>query len=78
MDNKLQLKATFMSERSIPDELNEEISGNAIIVIISYLLMFLYISAGIGSILVGISGILIIISSIICAIGLTSYMGLGI
>ena len=66
MDNKLQLKATFMSERSIPDELNEEISGNAIIVIISYLLMFLYISAGIGSILVGISGILIIISSIIC------------
>ena len=78
MDNKLQLKATFMSERSIPDELNEEISGNAIIVIISYLLMFLYISAGIGSILVGVSGILIIISSIICAIGLTSYMGLGI
>ena len=36
MDNKLQLKATFMSERSIPDELNEEISGNAIIVIIIY------------------------------------------
>ena len=66
-----------MSERSIPDELEEEITGNVFVVIISYLLMFLYISVGIGSIFVGISGIFIIICSIICSVGLTSYMGLS-
>jgi Niemann-Pick C1 protein len=37
--------------------------------------MFIYISVGIGSVLVGISGILIIIFSIIASIGLTSFLG---
>jgi hypothetical protein len=67
-----------MSERSIPDELSNEISGNILVVILSYTLMFIYISSAIGSIIVGISGILIIIFSFICSIGLTTYMGLGL
>jgi Niemann-Pick C1 protein len=66
-----------MSERSIPDELKEEITGNAFVVLISYLLMFFYISFAIGSFLVGIAGILIIIFSIVSSIGLTSMMGLS-
>jgi len=39
--------------------------------------MFIYISLGIGSVLVGISGIVIIIFSIISAVGLTCFMGLS-
>ena len=73
---KSGLKATFMAERSIPDEISDETDGNAYVVVISYLLMFIYISLGIGSALVGISGILIIVFSVINAIGFTSYMGL--
>lgn len=72
----VKLKATFMAERSIPDEIQDETTGNAYVVIISYLIMFIYISVGIGSFLVGISGIFIIIFSIGCGIGLTSYFGL--
>ena len=67
-----------MAERSIPDEIKAETSGNAYVVVISYFIMFLYITFGLGSILVGISGILIIIFSLIAAIGATSYMGLCI
>jgi len=76
--NDFGMKATYMAERSIPDEIKEETSGNAFVVIISYLIMFLYISLGIGSVLVGVSGIFIIIFSMTSAIGLTSYMGLCI
>lgn len=65
-----------MAERSIPDEISDETTGNAYVVIISYILMFIYISLGIGSTLVGISGIFIIIFSVLASIGLTSYMGL--
>lgn len=65
-----------MAERSIPDEIKNETSGNAFVVVISYIIMFIYISVGIGSILVGISGIFIIIFSISCGIGVTSFMGL--
>ena len=65
-----------MAERSIPDEIKEETSGNAYVVVISYALMFAYISFGIGSVLVGISGIFIIIFSVTSSIGLTSYLGL--
>ena len=53
-----------MAERSIPDEIKAETSGNAYVVVISYFIMFLYISFGLGSFLVGISGILIIVFSL--------------
>ena len=65
-----------MAERSIPDEIKAETDGNIFVVVLSYLLMFLYISFGIGSFLVGISGILIVIFSLVSAVGVTSYMGL--
>lgn len=65
-----------MAERSIPDELTDETNGNVFVVILSYVIMFIYISIGIGSIWIGIIGITIIILSIICGIGLTTFMGL--
>jgi len=67
-----------MAERSVPDEISDETDGNAYVVVISYILMFIYISLGIGSALVGISGILIIILSVVNAIGFTTYIGLCI
>jgi Niemann-Pick C1 protein len=73
---KIILKVTYMAERSIPDEIKEETAGNEFVVVVSYLIMFVYISFGIGSVLVGISGIFIIIFSTTSAIGLTSYLGL--
>lgn len=44
-----QVKITFLAERSIPDELIEETNQNMMVVIISYIIMFLYISVAVGS-----------------------------
>ncbi len=43
------VKVTFLAERSIPDELVDETNQNMLVVIISYIIMFLYISVAIGS-----------------------------
>jgi Niemann-Pick C1 protein len=40
---------TYLAERSIPDELVEETNQNVFVVVISYIIMFLYISIAIGS-----------------------------
>jgi hypothetical protein len=45
---KLNVHIEFLSERSIPDELENETSENLWIVIISYLCMFVYIGVAIG------------------------------
>ena len=42
-------KITFLAERSIPDELVDETNQNVMVVVISYLVMFVYISIAIGS-----------------------------
>lgn len=42
------MTVSFFSERSVEDEINRESKANAIIVTISYLAMFLYISITLG------------------------------
>lgn len=82
-DSKL-LKVHYLAERSISDELNHETSDNVLYVVFSYIAMFLYVSIAIGTFpsvlhtrfLVGMGGILIVISSAAVSIGVTAWAGL--
>jgi Niemann-Pick C1 protein len=77
----MKLKLDFLSERSIPDELVVESSQNTAIVGLSYLLMFLYVSISIGyfpnpvysRFSLGFMGIVIVICSLVIAVGITFY-----
>ncbi|XP_066435716.1 NPC intracellular cholesterol transporter 1 [Eleutherodactylus coqui] len=83
--NNTNLSIAFSTERSIEDEINRESASDVTTVLISYALMFVYISLALGnighcsSILVdskvslGISGILIVLSSVACSLGVFSY-----
>jgi Niemann-Pick C1 protein len=74
----------YMAERSIPDELEKQNNQNIGIVIISYVLMFLYISIFMGEIsffkftriLVAVGGILVVILSFIGSVSIISLMGI--
>ncbi|KAG8442189.1 hypothetical protein GDO86_011113 [Hymenochirus boettgeri] len=88
--NNPNLSISFSTERSIEDELNRESNSDVKIVVISYVLMFIYISMALGeindcnSILVdskialGIAGILIVLSSVACSLGIFSYAGISL
>lgn len=76
------LKVDFLAERSIPDELDLQNQQNIGIVVISYLLMFLYISVFMGEIslfkfsrvLVALGGILVVILSFLGSVALVSFL----
>ncbi|XP_074843385.1 NPC intracellular cholesterol transporter 1 isoform X2 [Carettochelys insculpta] len=82
------LTISFSAERSIEDEINRESRSDLSIVVISYAVMFLYISIALGhikscerflvdsKISLGIAGILIVLSSIVCSLGIFSYFGI--
>jgi len=78
----ITLKADYMAERSIPDNITEESSENAFVIGVSYLLMFLYVGCAIGHLpskvhskfSLGFAGIFVVISSLVSAIGITFYM----
>lgn len=78
------LRIDYMAERSIPDELDKQNNQNMSIVIISYALMFLYISIFMGEIslfkftrvLVAVGGILVVVLSFIGSVALISLMGI--
>lgn len=78
------LRVDYMAERSIPDELDFENKQNIEVVVISYLLMFLYISVFMGEfslfkftrILVALGGILVVILSFLGSIALVSFLGI--
>ncbi|XP_062836513.1 NPC intracellular cholesterol transporter 1 [Anolis carolinensis] len=84
------LTISFTTERSIEDEINRESSSDASTVAISYVVMFLYISLALGhirsasrflvdsKISLGIAGILIVLSSVACSIGIFSYFGVSL
>lgn len=81
--NNIDLEISYLSERSIPDELVNETSQNALIVVISYLVMFMYIVINLGNltlmgILLGVFGIAIVLMSLISAIGLAGYCDIGL
>uniref|UniRef100_H3BC01 NPC intracellular cholesterol transporter 1 n=1 Tax=Latimeria chalumnae TaxID=7897 RepID=H3BC01_LATCH len=86
--NNSNLSISFSSERSIEDEINRESSGDISTIIISYTVMFLYISIALGhikscqsclvdsKISLGIAGILIVLCSVACSLGIFSYFGI--
>lgn len=77
------VKIDYLAERSIEDDVALESSQNTFIVILSYLLMFIYVSIAIGffpskihnKFLLGLAGIFLVVCSVLSAIGLTFYGG---
>ena len=75
------LKADYLAERSIPDDLTKQGSSNAFVIIISYVMMFIYVSVSIGffpsavynRFILGFSGIFVVISSLAISIGITLF-----
>ncbi|XP_056327122.1 NPC intracellular cholesterol transporter 1 [Danio aesculapii] len=82
------LTVSFSSERSIEDEIDRESNSDVSTIVISYIIMFVYISAALGrinscrtllvdsKISLGIAGILIVLSSVACSLGIFSYIGI--
>ncbi|KAM6275301.1 NPC intracellular cholesterol transporter 1 [Spheniscus humboldti] len=82
------LTISFSAERSIEDEINRESKSDIGTVLISYTVMFVYISIALGhiqscrrllvdsKISLGIAGILIVLSSVACSVGIFSYFGI--
>lgn len=75
------MKADYLAERSIEDNIKLESSQNSLIVVISYCLMFVYVSIAIGffpnmihcKFGLGAVGIFVVIASLGAGIGLTFY-----
>ena len=78
------VKIDYLAERSITDNIQEESTQNAAIVVISYIMMFVYVSVSIGffpsavynRFILGFAGIGVVICSLIIAIGTTFYGGI--
>ncbi|XP_046362428.2 NPC intracellular cholesterol transporter 1-like [Haliotis rufescens] len=81
------MSIAFSSERSIQDELDRESSSDIKTILISYLIMFAYISLTLGKIntcarffvdskiTMGLAGVLIVLLSVGCSLGFFSYVG---
>lgn len=82
--NSTQLRIDFMSGRSISDELDDQNKQNIWVVVLSYLLMFFYISIAMGEfpslilsrVLVAFGGILVVILSFLGSIAIVSFLGI--
>ncbi|KAJ8272945.1 hypothetical protein GJAV_G00095340 [Gymnothorax javanicus] len=82
------LTIAFSSERSIEDEIDRESNSDIRTIVVSYAIMFLYISLALGriqslrrllvdsKISLGIAGIIIVLSSVSCSLGIFSYAGI--
>lgn len=76
------VKTDFLADRSIPDNIQEEASQNAGIIVVSYLMMFVYVSISIGffpslvynRFILGFAGIVVVIFALMMSIGITFYM----
>nr|XP_020641351.1 Niemann-Pick C1 protein [Pogona vitticeps] len=81
------LTISFAAERSVEDEINRESNSDVGTVVISYAVMFVYISIALGhiksaarflvdsKISLGIAGVLIVLSSVACSLGIFSFFG---
>jgi Niemann-Pick C1 protein len=82
--NSTLLRIDFMSGRSITDELDDQNKQNIWVVVLSYLLMFFYISIAMGEfpslilsrVLVAFGGILVVILSFLGSIAIVSFLGI--
>ncbi|XP_041659229.1 NPC intracellular cholesterol transporter 1 [Cheilinus undulatus] len=82
------LTIAFSAERSIEDEIDRESDSDISTIVISYAIMFIYISLALGhihsfrrllvdsKISLGIAGILIVLSSVASSLGIFSYCGI--
>lgn len=82
------LTIAYSAERSIQDAIEELSDSEMVTVLISYFVMFVYIALALGKfagfreilletkLLLGIGGVLIVMSSVASSIGLCSYMGI--
>ncbi|XP_011329204.1 NPC intracellular cholesterol transporter 1 isoform X4 [Ooceraea biroi] len=78
----------FTSERSIEDELNRESQSDIVTILVSYVIMFGYIAVSLGQIrscsrllhdskiTLGLGGVLIVLASVICSVGLFGFIGI--
>ena len=81
--DSVRVEVSYMAERSIPDDLVVQNKANLWVVILSYSLMFVYISCALGyppsllhsRFLVGFAGICVVLVSLVCSIGIVSYLG---
>ncbi len=77
------VKLDYLAERSIPDNIELETTQNTSIVVISYIMMFVYVSVSIGffpsavynRFILGFSGIMVVVFSLLTSIGATFYGG---
>uniref|UniRef100_A0A673B8K7 SSD domain-containing protein n=1 Tax=Sphaeramia orbicularis TaxID=375764 RepID=A0A673B8K7_9TELE len=86
--NNANLTIAFSAERSIEDEIDRESNSDISTIVISYAIMFIYISLALGhihslrrlmvdsKISLGIAGILIVLSSVASSLGIFSYAGI--
>ena len=80
----LTLKIDYLSERSIPDEIGKIGAQNQFVIGLSYMMMFLYVGFALGyfpslvhnRFLLGLSGIVVVLMSIMIAIGITFFMNI--
>lgn len=78
----LQLKADYLAERSIPDNISEEASENTFVAVASYILMFFYVGTAIGHLpsmvhskyALGSSGIFVVLAALGSSFGILSYL----
>lgn len=82
--DKVQVRIDYMSERSVPDALDEQNHQNMWFVVLSYILMFLYISISMGEfpslmfsrVLLAFGGIMVVVLSFLTSISLVSLFGI--
>ncbi|XP_071347267.1 NPC intracellular cholesterol transporter 1 [Trachinotus anak] len=82
------LTIAFSAERSVEDEIDRESNSDISTIVLSYAIMFIYISLALGhihsfrrvmvdsKISLGIAGILIVLSSVAASLGIFSYAGI--
>jgi len=82
-DSNPKLLIDYISERSIPDDLSEQNVQNVIIVLLSYIFMFVYIAVSMGNFpslilsrfLVAFGGIMVVIFSFLSSLAIVSFFG---
>ena len=77
----VKVKGDYLAERSIEDNIVLETQQNSSVAIISYILMFFYLSMAIGyfpsamhmKFGLGLAGIMVVIGALLTSIGITFY-----
>lgn len=77
------MSVSYMAERSLSDEIVRETDMNLIIVILSYVIMFIYIAIALGKfphpvysrVGLGLSGMFVVILSVTSSLGIAGYLG---